>query len=648
MKKIKCNNHQLSTINKSSTTISQPLSPNSQKGMAIVLAMGVIMMVFLLGMLFTTKSMLDRKSTQNYNSLQVARMTARSALHRAIARINVFGENVSSIYSTDPTSKILYSKGTKDATDSLSKLLETDTEGANINKTKYTSVSLSNIEWQYLPAKHSTDTPIAARIAYFVEPEFEFGKVNINACIDTGYMHFKNKKIKLVNEGEEVRNGVDLSEVSLFALINPKLKILNKELNKKSKNFLKEFLSVDGGGKLPLPKIIELEDKSKIIIPSKWNSIEMVNRLLKTNLTDIEEKDFEQLFTFDSKPSPEAFLMTDKDGTDTKLYHRFNLARNADYWNNISVSKLSAQAALYTETDVNIINNGGMPWVTNWNSSAGMGSKKSNKNQILANLIDYSDANSIPTTDATDTATPSYVGLEKVPYINEVNIKFTCDVTFEEKQYQSNTAWFSVYPEELDVELVGMYEEAMDNYQVELEVSMDYEYEVCGEKVIVKDLEKVLTKKISKKKKSDKYFTFTTGFTKLETKKQDKTEPLLPYIQWWPTKYINMIKLSTNYSKSNGGIKNLKITSLKVKLSKNNNKFTSLIDYSYIVDSDHLITTATGDTALIADQLSLDSHYSFVVDKDPNLNIVTKTSYIFNSQVDDPRQNLLRKCNNIN
>ena len=58
------------------------------------------------------------------------------------------------------------------------------------------------------------------------------------------------------------------------------------------------------------------------------------------------------------------------------------------------------------------------------------------RNQIIANLIDYNDGNSNAKTDNANN--PTYVGLEKVPYINELKLEVEAEVEFNDDGFFVN------------------------------------------------------------------------------------------------------------------------------------------------------------------------------------------------------------------
>ena len=74
----------------------------------------------------------------------------------------------------------------------------------------------------------------------------------------------------------------------------------------------------------------------------------------------------------------------------------------------------------------NTHNGTGIKWINNWTEQRTFSTLAAMKNQIAANIIDFCDSNSTATTDST--TDPTYTGLERTPYINELGIEVQCTV----------------------------------------------------------------------------------------------------------------------------------------------------------------------------------------------------------------------------
>lgn len=97
----------------------------------------------------------------------------------------------------------------------------------------------------------------------------------------------------------------------------------------------------------------------------------------------------------------------------TEDYHRYNLAHSDwnSYANTVSAAGITNAATVFRQSRTIAESTGGISWLA-------LAADATQRDQIAANIIDYSDSDSIATADSQDA--PTYVGLEKVPYINEL------------------------------------------------------------------------------------------------------------------------------------------------------------------------------------------------------------------------------------
>ncbi len=213
-----------------------------------------------------------------------------------------------------------------------------------------------------------TDTPIVARLAYLIIDES--GKVDPTAICGTD------------TESEESRIGSEVQEINLKNIISSSL----------AEKF--QSTAVNNGGLLP--------------DGNRWDSYYSIfKRFKEDNLTiwtddNNREEVLESIFPFSY--DIEAYF----DGSNDK--HRFDLAR-AD-WNDdtMTVEVLLSPANNFSSSQ----SSSGIPWLYYSDKSDAL------KQQIAANIIDYSDTNKEATTDYPTNDPPTYVGNEQVPYINEI------------------------------------------------------------------------------------------------------------------------------------------------------------------------------------------------------------------------------------
>lgn len=148
--------------------------------------------------------------------------------------------------------------------------------------------------------------------------------------------------------------------------------------------------------------------------------------------------------------------------------HRFDLARTD--WVDLAVEDILHDAAEFYDGDGNITSiptsDSGIPWLDGITPDT-------IRNQVAANLIDYCDADSLPTTDFTpateddpeteeDESQPfsaTYCGLERVPYLNEIAFRLSYTVANgdTEEDLTDDTGTLTIQPY---VELVNVYDES--------------------------------------------------------------------------------------------------------------------------------------------------------------------------------------------
>lgn len=138
-----------------------------------------------------------------------------------------------------------------------------------------------------------------------------------------------------------------------------------------------------------------------------------------------------------TKMGADSYATRERYFLDGKWRHRFNLARTD--WDSLSPSDLVSEPSQYYDKD-SAADGGGLGWLNKWTESETNEYSATNRAlQIAANLIDYCDANNVPTTDGQITGTtpnhvvsnvPTYIGLDSgAPKITEVALRFDLDVT---------------------------------------------------------------------------------------------------------------------------------------------------------------------------------------------------------------------------
>lgn len=181
------------------------------------------------------------------------------------------------------------------------------------------------------------------------------------------------------------------------------------------------------------------------------------------------KKHFQQLFDIGEAGNDDAdlevFWSDDGEGNhadngvkdDDEFYHRFNLRRNdwdekgkGEQGYKIDVNYLLRPPKKYEKEDEETIkknpdsnfDTGGIAWLANWKDGGDWGKPEDTKKQIAANLINYCASASRPVVSdippenwLTSLKDPSYTGLKRTLYINELfyNFKIYSNVTVTPK-----------------------------------------------------------------------------------------------------------------------------------------------------------------------------------------------------------------------
>ncbi len=623
---------------------------NSEDGIAIVFALGVVSLLFVIGLGFVTTAIIKNKTAENYASKGMAQMVAQSALERS--------KFVMKEYFSETTEDIDYTKivshegdGSITYTENLSDFLATVENGNNQEvfswDTRYPGETYTpatdseDVTWQYIPANSGINTPITARFAFIVTDSPDtptilriFGKkIDPSTSIDSGLNAFNNSTNAISEyypaseatsvdaDGNAVigRPGRDISELFLATMS------LIGQTDTASR------LSADN---------ISGSPSGLLAYGARWSDLdELCDSFADAAapITDAAKTSLKNLFAFNYLPIPEAFW-TDTDysiHTKAGMKHRFNLTRTD--WNDLSVDDI-------LDTQNNIIaynaNDDGdtekcIPWLANWKYSGDFGSTDSCKKQIVANLIDYNDSNYIATTNETVTTSAqdfnaSYVGLEKCPYINELKLIFS--IAFwnygpwpptETPGDQKRLNGFNFRLQLGDIEVVNMYDES-NTALAEVFVDYDFKYDVSFQLYYIPYYRW--------------YGPFTTGiqtvpnrtitrsFTSVSSSPTDYGyQEYNNFDDWTGWKYLASHLLSgfpDSYINIESFSAYLNINEVKVKL-RNSSDANILYDFSYVDDS--------------VDTQNLILDYTVPTGGNTVQYIYTVSDF----EVNDPRQNLL-------
>ena len=403
----------------------------NEKGVASIMAIGICTILLALAIAYVTTAIIEKKASINYQNLAVARLTAQTSFTRALAYMKEKStsgtDSFNLIVSHDENLKI----NTSDSSiywDNLPYELTTVIEGdtyyslADDYPSGYGDITdTDNVTWIYLRRNQTnaggneTDT-IVSRIAYVVIPDK--GKIDPWSAIDSGvnaasfyrtppsesnYGGVSTGYATSVDaNGNYVigRPGRNINEMSLASLEYDTTRFTNAYTINMGPQYAGGLVPPNG--------------------EPKWLDFSGLFDSLAIASTDVNTRNyFRDVFYLNSPDDPEAFwidLSNDSIRDSSELFHRFDLT-GID-WDNITVNDLetSLRSSFDSDTGINC-----PPWLTNWQSPGDYSLIDIAKRQILANLIDYCDSDTNATTD--NPGNPSYLGLERCPYINEVKIK---------------------------------------------------------------------------------------------------------------------------------------------------------------------------------------------------------------------------------
>ncbi len=429
-------------------------SENKESGTAIILAIAVSILLLMLAIVFLSSSMIEKKATINNDAMVVARMAAQSALNRAILSMKQVSNNtllaqedvwshhdVNYDYAEGYMSSSSDSAVYYDGLDASLTTTVTDVGIVNsINALGDYDVTSSDAKtWIYLPLPSGYSSyPLVSRIAYIVVADK--GKVDASAAVDSGL----NAQLL----GYSLGQGVSESSQPVDGLgadgtpgdIDKEITMINPDgsfvIGRPGRDISELFLRClgSGSGSAWFKQVFD-QKLSSIYSPAgkldpggRWKdfrelygAINILNPQGK--VTDVDAANgFHSVFYLDNPPDAEAYWINNGDELkeESELYHRFNLMRLN--WDDLSVDSVISEPVKFStdlpDNDIYSIN-----WIRNWKDKGDFPTADSARKQIAANLIDYNDTNSIATTD--DSNYPTYVGLEKCPYINEVRLKFS-------------------------------------------------------------------------------------------------------------------------------------------------------------------------------------------------------------------------------
>ena len=557
------------------------------KGVALIFTLGILALLLIMAVAFSDTAITERKSSSNYSNATTAKLLAESAVNRALIAMKYYSQitdNFSSLMSHSTS-------GTNSLTYDYLWHIETDLDGIYYKPFSdgvYNKNSQDAIHWQYL-TDGGTPEKIIGRFAYYAKASG--GKLDPSACVDSGLISPSYDNV-FHDEGDltspKLRPGVNVNEIYLGAA-DPKADLSTGAFgNTLTQDRLKGFSSVNASGRLDngtrwssSPSIFYSTSNTApkgafSTIPSSIDKMVMQNSLLA-----IDEAEDEECFWLET--GSEALPNKSQKLDDNEKYHRFNMAKTASEWDAMTVSQLVGTAA--TQYYIGgvpptiSINIAGINWLTNLalQSDSHFSSAAEMRNQIAANIIDYCDSNSSATTD--DPNNPTYVGLEKCPYINELQIKVTAGITMDPADVDGlgNHKYKLALDITPDIEVINLYDTTII---AEASVYIEGSFNWGGSSYTI-------SSKLTDIAENPIIITAIPG-TLHNYSRKFKTVTI--------PKQVAPDNKSANYYSATPSVTDFKITNLKVKLTSSGG--SSFYDYSKIYSntSSPTATLATGNS----------------------------------------------------
>ncbi len=476
--------------------IHNPRSRRDQRGVALLLALGSLSLMLVTGMAFLSSAIVARQAAANYRGRTQAKYIARSAMARLMLRLKYDLNNAAdpwddrldrivSRHITGDSSKMASESGLTDRIDDDERFMRSYVNGERKTvEALYGSSAADRPQWEFLydlydnDGKVEDDARIIGRIAYMAIP----GTANVNLS-EVLRGHPDAVAASHSETGWEKRRGVGIRELNFdidrFSGSRNALKTLAQRFA------TGEDYSSDQSRDYSARDYQSFDELSTVLGKAS------VNALRKYMLTSGYNEP--EAYVCDKSADRESPDYTDS----ADFYHRFWLNRKQADWNALTVDDLLAAPTEFDKGQLeqpksNTIK--ALPYLCKlwWendesgSSEADYKSPEARRRQVAANLIDYADSNNEPTSDSTNwwSSEPTYTGLEKTHYLNEVGVQFTTTVNASlistetdlggnvTRKFQLDA---SIYAGQILLETVNIYENAFPTQQISIEGTIDYD-----------------------------------------------------------------------------------------------------------------------------------------------------------------------------
>lgn len=416
---------------------------NNESGVALLFALGILSLLLILGLAFASNALLSQKVAANNSNRSQAKLLAQSAISRIATAImyyqyeasksGIIPLNYSDIYSYGKDKNgTIFADGLFSTDDSL--LMPPSSATIDLPDAS----TLQNPKWAFVFDKpeSESDRKIIGRIAYQQVSSKGSSKINLNYVLHGKYNQESHSEITPPNQKPwENRWGKSIDELNLNSS-TPLANWMTEETDETSNytDLTAFFSAYDSTGQYFYDYTTE-------------------------GTQGYKNKSFiERWFTPGDTGNEPEYYRYDITSTEYKLYHRFNLGELDDcslgdeewydrFRNDTSVTlsknsdaildKLAHDGVEFKLTDELTPADTGIPFlkqITNEHEheQGTFSTLEARRKQIAANLNDYCDSDSKPTSDVDATnwsveegvTEPTFTGNERTPYIYELGYRF--------------------------------------------------------------------------------------------------------------------------------------------------------------------------------------------------------------------------------
>jgi len=405
----------------------------AQRGVALLFALGILSLLLILGLASVTNALLAQRVASNNSSRSQAKMLAQSAISRMAISLmyyqygakdnpSVSYEGIFSCY--DANAETADRSSTPQACDGLrgsdSKLIPPG------GLTNYDFASDLKGEWSYVTAKDADNHDrIVGRVAYQLLPTSQSAQINLDHLLRGIYSQGTPARTPWTDRWGAGINELNLNETTVFKNWETEAPAASSDLTAST---FDAFFSAFSGS------LFSADTAKKEAWVRRWFA----------EGTVAADPEYYRYYDSTAKESyyyhrfPLGTLDSSRGTISDAWYDRLTVGYSANSANPNSESilgRLAGPSPEFKITDSVTGDKMGLPYLKNISDIKGSFSDlTSRRKQITANLNDYCDSDSVPSSNveastwggilSNSTSWPKYTGNEKTPYINELAFGF--------------------------------------------------------------------------------------------------------------------------------------------------------------------------------------------------------------------------------